>query len=53
MKRLTLVIPEELDMRLDEMKRDFFYNSSRSEMIRALIAEGLNTLNHSTEENRS
>ena len=53
LRRLTLVVPEELDVRLDEMKKEVFYNCSRSEMIRALIVEGLNTLDNSTEKKLS
>ena len=49
-KRMTLVIPEDLEQSLDKMKKEYFYNCSRSEMIRTLITEGLNSIKHSAKE---
>ena len=42
---MTLVVPDDLEILLDGMKKDMFYNCSWSEMIRTLITEGLDTMN--------
>ena len=43
-KRLTFVITPEIESSLDGMKKEIFYNCSHSEMIRTLLAEGLNAI---------
>jgi len=42
---MTLTVPEDLDLLLDDMKKNLFYDCSRSEMIRTLIMEGLESMN--------
>lgn len=44
LKRMTFIVTPEMDSLLDEMKKDYFYNRSKSDMIRVLIGCGLNTL---------
>ena len=43
-KRMTFVITSEMEMSLDRMKKEMFYNCSRSEMIRTLVRKGLNVI---------
>lgn len=40
LKRITFVVPENMERQLDEVKRERFYNRSTSEMVRTLIKEG-------------
>lgn len=40
LKRITFVVPQDMEMRLDEVKKERFYNRSTSEMVRTLIEEG-------------
>lgn len=41
LKRITFVVTSDMDKPLDEIKKDFFYNCTQSEMIRKLIAAGI------------
>lgn len=41
MRRMTVVIPDEVAEQLDLMKKEFYYAVSRSEMIRDLIGIGM------------
>lgn len=40
MRRMTIVIPDEVDAQLNLLKKEFYYAVSRSEMIRDLIGIG-------------
>lgn len=44
LKRLTFVIPPDMELMLDGMKKEIFYNCSQSEMIRTLLTAGLDSL---------
>lgn len=44
LKRLTFVVTPEMELLLDGIKKDIFYNCSQSEMIRTLIVEGCNAI---------
>ena len=41
MRRMTIVVPDEVEEQLDMMKKEFYYAVSRSEMIRELIGIGI------------
>ena len=41
MRRMTIVVPDEVEEQLDMMKKEFYYAVSRSEMIRDLIGIGI------------
>lgn len=40
-KRITLVITPEMEEQLNFMKKEFFYDCPRSEMLRQLINSGI------------
>ncbi len=40
LKRITFVSTPELELLLDGMKKERFYNCSQSEMLRTLVEEG-------------
>lgn len=44
LKRLTFVVTPEMELLLDGIKKDMFYNCSQSEMIRTLVEEGWNAI---------
>lgn len=44
LKRLTFVVTPEMELMLDGIKKDIFYNCSQSEMIRTLVEEGWNAI---------
>jgi len=44
LKRMTFVVTPEMGPMLDEMKKNFFYNRSQSDMIRVLVEAGLQAL---------
>ena len=44
LKRLTFVVTPEMEVLLDGIKKEMFYNCSQSEMIRTLIGEGCNAI---------
>ena len=44
LKRLTFVVTPEMELLLDEIRKETFYNRSQSEMIRTLIEEGWNAV---------
>ncbi|MBQ4537181.1 MAG: hypothetical protein II994_06140 [Lachnospiraceae bacterium] len=52
-KRITFVVTPEMEPLLDEMKKEKFYNCSRSEMIRALVEAGWNAMKDDKTENLS
>lgn len=52
-KRLTFVVTPEMELLLDEMKRDMFYNRSQSEMIRTLVGEGLRVVEEEKQRNQT
>ena len=41
MRRMTIIVPEEMEEQLDVMKTEFYYAVSYSEMIRDLIGIGI------------
>lgn len=40
-KRLTLVIPLELEAQMKNIKKDVFFDRTQSEMVRALLSAGM------------
>ena len=44
LKRVTLVITPSIQKSLDYVKKEMFYNTTQSEMIRALIEYGLEVI---------
>lgn len=50
-KRITFVVTPEMEPLLDEIKKEKFYNCSRSEMIRALLEAGCNAMKDEEPEN--
>ena len=47
--RITIVIPEELEMELRQIKKDVFFDCNRSIMLRELISKGLDSTVGNTE----
>lgn len=45
LKRFSISVTSQMQVGLDAAKKDFFYNTSQTEMIRELIIRGLNSLN--------
>lgn len=43
-KRVVLTIPYEWGVILDRIKKDKFFNSSRSDMLRYILSRGLNSI---------
>lgn len=43
-KRMTFVVTPEMEVPLQDAKRELFYNHTQSEMIRELIAAGLRAI---------
>ena len=41
MRRMTIIVPDEVDDQLNLLKKEFYYAVSRSEMIRDLIGIGI------------
>ena len=41
MRRMTIIVPDEVDAQLNILKKEFYYAVSRSEMIRDLIGIGI------------
>lgn len=41
MRRMTIIIPDEVEDQLDILKKEFYYAVSRSEMIRDLMGIGI------------
>lgn len=41
--RITIVIPEELEVELRQIKKDVFFDCNRSVMLRELISKGLDS----------
>ena len=44
MTRKMVTIPPDLEFALDRLKKEQFYNTSKSEMLRYLIQQGLHAL---------
>ena len=44
LKRLTFVVTQELEPRLDHTKKELFYDRTQSEMIRELVLAGLDAM---------
>ncbi|MCI8947400.1 MAG: hypothetical protein HFI91_10150 [Lachnospiraceae bacterium] len=51
LKRMTFVLTPEMEPLLDGIKKEMFYNCSRSEMIRALVDAGLNAIQNENQRN--
>ena len=47
--RLTFVVTEEMKPLLAQLKREYFYDRTKSEMIRELVMAGLDALNEEAE----
>lgn len=41
MRRMTIIVPDEIDAQLNILKKEFYYAVSRSEMIRDLVGIGI------------
>lgn len=41
MRRMTIIVPDEVEEQLDVLKKEFYYAVSRSEMVRDLIGIGV------------
>lgn len=41
MRRMTIIVPDEVEEQLDILKKEFYYAVSRSEMVRDLIGIGI------------
>lgn len=41
MRRMTIVVPDEVEEQLDVLKKEFYYAVSRSEMVRDLVGIGI------------
>ena len=41
MRRLTIIVPDEMEDQLDLLKKEFYYAVSRSEMVRDLVGIGV------------
>lgn len=41
MRRMTIIVPDEVEGQLDILKKEFYYAVSRSEMVRELIGIGI------------
>ena len=41
MRRMTIIVPDEMEEQLDVMKKEFYYAVSYSEMIRDLLGLGI------------
>ena len=41
MRRMTIVVPDEVEEQRDILKKEFYYAVSRSEMVRDLIGIGI------------
>lgn len=44
LKRITISVPQDLDEKLDKVKKEHYYVATQSDMIRELIALGLDSL---------
>lgn len=44
LKRFTISVTPDVEADLDTAKKEYFYKTTRNEMIRALITKGLNVL---------
>lgn len=53
LKRITFVVTSEMELLLDGMKKEKFYNCSQSEMIRTLLEKGLRSSQKEEEDIRS
>ena len=42
-KKLMIIVTPEMELLLNRVKKEIFYNSSQSDMIRTLMEEGWNT----------
>ncbi len=51
LKRLTFVVTPEMELLLDGIKKEMFYNCSQSEMIRTLVEEGWNAIKNENQRN--
>ena len=41
MRRMTIIVPDEVEEQLDLLKKEFYYAVSRSEMVRDLMGIGI------------
>ena len=42
-KKLMIIVTPEMELLLNRVRKEIFYNSSQSDMIRTLMEEGWNT----------
>lgn len=49
-KKLTFAITPDMEAPLDSIKREFFYNSTQSEMMRELISAGVRAMKEEKEK---
>jgi hypothetical protein len=50
-KRYTISVTNQIETDLDAAKKEYFYNNTKSEMLRQLIVLGLDTLMADKKEN--
>lgn len=50
LKRFTISVSDDMELKLDRMKQMKYYNTSKSRMIQDLIFIGLETLNKEMEK---
>ena len=44
MKRITFVVTPDIEAPLDSMKKEYFYDRTKSDMIRELVAAGVRAM---------
>lgn len=44
LKRFTISVTSDIEADLDKIKKEYFYKTTQSEMIRTLITKGLNVI---------
>lgn len=52
MRRFTISITDEMDIRLDKMKQAKYYNTTRNKMIQDLIVMGLDVMQKKMEKEK-
>lgn len=53
MRRFTISIPDDMDNKLDRVKQEIYYKNTQTEMVRDLIARGLQDLETEQAERRN
>lgn len=53
LKRFTISVTPNMEVGLDSVKKEYFYNTTQTEMIRELIIRGLDTLMNDSEDEKN